>query len=94
MRARILEPVAIEFRHELGLPDITEVPLCTEEIELVWSVNARIFYYGQRRWIFDVPIESPLDELIELTIRHFLAGARVVLPDVVEQARNKLTPAA
>jgi AcrR family transcriptional regulator len=94
LRARILEPVAIEFRHEFNLPDITEVPLCTEEIELVWSVNARIFYYGQRRWIFDVPIEAPLDELIELTIRHFVAGARVVLPEVVERARKHTTAAA
>jgi AcrR family transcriptional regulator len=89
LRARILEPVAIEFRHELGLPDVAEVPLCTEEIELVWSINARIFYYGQRRWIFDVPIEAPLDELIALTISHFMAGARAVLPGVVEQARSK-----
>jgi AcrR family transcriptional regulator len=94
LRARILEPVAIEFRHEFNLPGIAEVPLCTEEIELVWSVNARIFYYGQRRWIFDVPIEAPLDDLIELTIRHFVAGARVVLPEVVERARKQTSSAA
>jgi AcrR family transcriptional regulator len=94
LRARILEPVAVEFRHELGLADIAEVPLCTEEIELVWSINARIFYFGQRRWIFDVPIGAPLDELIELTIRHFMAGARAVLPEVVEQARKRMLTAS
>jgi AcrR family transcriptional regulator len=92
LRTRILEPIAVEFRHELGLPEISEVPLGTAEIELIWSVNARIFYFGQRRWIFDVPIEAPLDELIELTIRHFMAGARVVLPELVQGAGEAAAP--
>jgi hypothetical protein len=39
-----------------------------------------VFYFGQRQWIFDVPIEDDLDELIRMTIRHFMAGARAVLP--------------
>lgn len=80
LRERILEPIAIELRHELGLPDASQVPLKNTEIELVWSINARIFYFGQRQWIFDVPLESDLDELIRLTIEHFMAGARAVLP--------------
>jgi AcrR family transcriptional regulator len=93
LRSRILVPIAIEFRHELGLPDLETVPLGIAELELVWSVNARIFYFGQRRWIFDVPIEAPLDELIELTIRHFMAGARVVLPELVQRPGGVAAPA-
>jgi AcrR family transcriptional regulator len=88
LRSRILEPVAVELRHELGLPTVPEVPHSTAEIELIWSINARIFYFGQRRWIFNVPLEAPLEEMIELTIRHFMAGARVVLPQLVAQASN------
>ena len=84
LRERILEPIAIELRHELGLPDMAQVPLKNTEIELVWSINARIFYFGQRQWIFDVPLQSDLDELIRLTIEHFMAGARVVLPTMLE----------
>ena len=87
LRTRILEPVAVELRHELGLPDITQVPLGTAEIELIWGINARIFYFGQRRWIFDVPVEAPLDDMIRLTIRHFMAGARTVVPELLAQAR-------
>jgi hypothetical protein len=70
------------------LPTVPEVPHSTAEIELIWSINARIFYFGQRRWIFNVPLEAPLEEMIELTIRHFMAGARVVLPQLVAQASN------
>jgi hypothetical protein len=51
---------------------------------LVWSINARIFYFGQRRWIFDVPIEDDVDEMIRLTIAHFMAGAKVLLPQIVQ----------
>ena len=89
LRARILEPVAVELRHELGLPEVTQVPLGAAEIELVWGINARIFYFGQRRWIFDVPLEAPLEEMIQLTVRHFMAGARVVLPELLDAPRTK-----
>lgn len=89
LRTRILEPVAEELRHELGLPTAAQLPLCTAEIELVWSINARVFYFGQRRWIFDVPVEAPLEEMIELTIRHFMAGARAVLPPMLDPTHAK-----
>ena len=92
LRTRILEPVAAELRHELGLPDSTQVPLGTAEIELIWGINARIFYFGQRRWIFDVPVEAPLDDMIQLTIRHFMAGARTVVPELLAQARPQPLP--
>jgi hypothetical protein len=83
LRSRVLEPVAAEIRAELGLPTPAAVPLAVAEIELVWAINARIFYFGQRRWIFNVPLEEDLDELIRLTISHFIAGARAVVPDLV-----------
>ena len=85
LRERILEPIAIELRHEFGLPGIELVPLKTSEIELVWSINARLFYFGQRKWIFDVPIEDDLSDLIGITIEHFIAGARVVLPQILSK---------
>jgi AcrR family transcriptional regulator len=83
LRQRILEPIAAELRHEFGLPDVAEVPLKSAEIELVWGINARVFYFGQRQWIFDVPVQDDLPALISLTVEHFLAGARVVLPRLI-----------
>jgi hypothetical protein len=83
LRKRILEPIAIEVRHALGLPAVEHVPLQEAEIELIWSINARIFYFGQREWIFKVPVSGSIEDLIALTIRHFVAGARVVLPEML-----------
>ena len=80
LRSRILEPVAAEVRAELGLPSPQARPLLPEEIELVWGMSARIFYFGQRQWIFDVPLEQDLDHMISVAVAHFVAGARVVVP--------------
>ncbi|ROT46584.1 TetR/AcrR family transcriptional regulator [Pusillimonas sp. NJUB218] len=93
LRSRVLEPVAIEMRAEFGLPTVDSVPLLTEEIELVWSINARIFYYGQRTWIFNVPLETDLETLVTLTIDHFVEGAKAVLPKLIKahQATLPLT---
>lgn len=88
LRTRILEPIAAELRHELGLPGVDVLPLRNAEVELVWSINARIFYFGQRRWIFDVPIEDNLEEMIRLTIAHFMAGARAILPGLLAQPKR------
>lgn len=84
LRSRILEPIAVELRHELKLPPPEEIPLKSAEIELVWGINARVFYFGQREWIFHVPIEDDLDTLITHTIEHFIAGARVVVPKILQ----------
>lgn len=89
LRSRILEPIAIELRHELGLPDPDEIPLTIAEVELAWSINARIFYYGQRHWILGVPLEEDLDDMIDLTIDHFVAGARGVVPEILRQHAGK-----
>ena len=93
LRERILVPIATELRHEFKLPGTDVLPLSGAEVELVWSLNARIFYFGQRIWIFDVPLEEPLDELIRVTVEHFLAGARDTLPRLVKQARAAAAPA-
>jgi AcrR family transcriptional regulator len=89
LRAKILEPLAAELRVHFGLPTVDEVALQDAEIELAWSMNARIFYFGQREWIFNLPLTADLDEMIHLTVAHFLAGAAVVLPPLVHKAAIK-----
>jgi AcrR family transcriptional regulator len=83
LRRRVLEPVAAEVRAYLGLPGPDQVPLLEEEVELVWSINARVFYYGQRSWIFDVPARVDVDRLVELTIDSFVEASKVVVPRLV-----------
>jgi len=85
LRSRILEPIAIEVRAELGLPSPEELPLKMSEIELAWGINSRIFYLGQRKWIFNVPLDIELDQIIEHTIITYLSGAKTVVPMLIKQ---------
>jgi AcrR family transcriptional regulator len=85
LKSRILEPIAIEIRAELGLPTPEELPLKIAEVELAWGINSRIFYLGQRKWIFNMPLEMDIDTIIEYTIITYLSGARTVVPMLIKQ---------
>ena len=84
LRSRVLEPIAIELRVELGLPGFDEVPLSEEEVELIWGINARVFYLGQRLWIFNAPLTLDIDQIIDQTITSYLAGAKLTIPDLIK----------
>ena len=83
LRNRVLAPIASELRAELGLPGFEEVPLQEEEVELVWGINARVFYLGQRQWIFDSPLVLDVDAIIEQTITSFMYGAKEIVPKLI-----------
>ncbi len=83
LRSRVLEPIAAEVRNDLGLPDFSTIPLTEAEVELAWGINARVFYLGQRLWIFNVPLTLEQDEIIEQTIISFMAGARAIVPGLL-----------
>ena len=84
LRSRILEHIAIEVRADLGLPPPEEIPIKTSEVELAWGINSRIFYLGQRKWIFNMPLEMDIDTIIEHTITMYLAGAKTVVPELIK----------
>jgi AcrR family transcriptional regulator len=83
LRSRVLEPIAKELRAELGLPGFEQIPLTEEEVELIWGINARVFYLGQRLWIFNSPLTLDIDEIIDQTITSYLAGAKQTIPNLI-----------
>jgi AcrR family transcriptional regulator len=85
LRNRVLAPVAMELRAELGLPDFESVPLMEEEVELVWGINARVFYLGQRLWIFNSPLALDVDAIVKQTITSFMYGAKEIVPKLILQ---------
>jgi hypothetical protein len=87
LRSRVLEPIAKELRAELGLPGVDEVPVTEEEVELIWGINARVFYLGQRLWIFNAPLSLDIDQIIDQTIRSFLVGSKEIVPDLVKRSK-------
>jgi AcrR family transcriptional regulator len=76
VRQRILEPILIEARVELGLPD---VPAKDCEVEFAWIMHGGIFYYGIRDLIYDSAISTDKKRVIEDAIAAFMAGLKIKL---------------
>ncbi len=87
LRERVLTPIAAEVRAELGLPSFDDVPLMEEEVELVWGINARVFYFGQRLWIFKSPLKIDLDTLIEQTVASFMVVVKEIVPKLLKNSK-------
>jgi AcrR family transcriptional regulator len=71
---RIIRPICHEIRRFYGLPSASEIPLTETEIELVWSVNSRVFYFGVRKYIYAMDVPADLNPLIEAEVRTFFEG--------------------
>jgi len=83
---RIVRPICKEIRHFYRLPSPDRVPLTSTEIELVWSVNSRIFYFGVRKYIYGMMVPPNLSELIEAEVRTFFEGIGHTLKDMLKLA--------
>jgi AcrR family transcriptional regulator len=71
---RIVVPLCREIRAAYGLPDPEQVPLAQTELELVWGVNSRVFYFGVRKYVYGMQVPSDLDALIEAEVDTFFDG--------------------
>jgi AcrR family transcriptional regulator len=84
---RIVKPICREIRLAHGLPDFDRVPPTTTEVELVWGVNSRIFYFGVRKYIYGMPVPRNLEQLIQAEVYTFFDGVGRTLEDLVLPAR-------
>jgi hypothetical protein len=71
---RIVAPICREIRAAYGLPDPGRVPLAESELELVWGINSRVFYFGVRKYVYGMQVPSDLDALIEAEVGTFFDG--------------------
>lgn len=80
---RIVRPICAEIRKFYRLPNPEEVPLSSTEIELVWGVNSRVFYFGVRKYIYGMAVPEDLDALIEAEVRTFFEGIEHTLKQMM-----------
>lgn len=81
--------IAGELRAVAGLPDPSRLALCREEMELVWSMHASIFYYGVRKFIYRTPVHASSATIIAMAVDQLLAAAPLVLPSLVDAERER-----
>lgn len=77
---RIIKRICREVRLEYGLPSEDEVPITPAEIEAVWTLHGGVFYYGVRRYVYEVPVASDFAEVAARATDTFLRG----MPAMVE----------
>lgn len=82
---RIVGPICAEVREFYGLPDFERVPPTQTEMELVWGINSRIFYFGVRKYIYGMAVPENLDTLIEAEVRTFFDGVGSTLKEIVQR---------
>ncbi|MGL4265420.1 MAG: TetR/AcrR family transcriptional regulator [Afipia sp.] len=76
VRDKILTRIIKECRFEAGLP--AQAKPTASEIEMAWVFHGGIFYYGVRRYIYEMEPLQEKEEMIANAIDGYLAGfARV-----------------
>jgi AcrR family transcriptional regulator len=88
LREKIFDVVLSEIRHEYDIPAPT-LEQYDDEIELIWSVHASIFYVGMRKWVYGLPTPKNIDRLIEQKVNSFLHGAPEVMREMREPIKIK-----
>lgn len=94
VRDKILTRIIKECRFEAGLP--TQAKPSAAEIEMAWVFHGGIFYYGVRRYIYEMTPLQEKEEMIANAIDGYLAGfARVAASDAKSSAlkSNRLNAA-
>jgi AcrR family transcriptional regulator len=86
---RIVLPICREIRQFYGLPDFDAIPPTQAEVELVWGVNSRVFYFGVRKYIYGMPVPEDLNLLIEAEVRTFFDGIGKTLKELVLNGQAK-----
>jgi hypothetical protein len=80
LHKRIFEIIVGELRYEFDRPSLITAPSSDLEIEMIWSLHASIFYLGVRRFIYGMPLASPVDKIISAKVKAFLYGVSQILP--------------
>lgn len=74
IRDRVYVRLCEELRAHCGLPDTRRVPPTELELELVRWLNEKIFYFGVRRWVYNVPVPADVGAVIEDEVTAYLEG--------------------
>jgi AcrR family transcriptional regulator len=90
VRAELLLPMAEEMRAELGLD--CDLPITSEESELVWLMHGAVFYQGIREQIYRSVVAVDYDTALDTAIAMYLTKAPVVVPAAIARARSGAPP--
>ena len=77
VETEILQPIALATRRAFGRPD--SEPLRPEEVELFWTLQGGIFYYGVRKIVYGLEMQVDRETMLRNAVDNFLYGVGNVL---------------
>jgi AcrR family transcriptional regulator len=83
----IIRPIALATRKAFGLKD-TE-PVTAEELELFWTLQGGIFYYGVREVVYGFKMPVDRQTMIRNSVDTFLEGVSSVLKRIAKKPERK-----
>jgi len=86
VRAKLLEPLCTEMRHDFALPSPAEAPITDEEVELAWGLHGMFFYRAIRHFVYNLPMIDNREDAIANDVRTFLKGAPGALKSIIEKS--------
>ena len=78
---RLLDTIVEETAHEAGLR-IPENP--AELREIGWILHGAVSHLAIRREVYGGPSQLPVEAVLQLTVKSFLAGLRAILPLIAD----------
>ena len=72
---KVFLPVIVALRQAAGLPGFDASPAMRGERELVMALHAGMVFLGIRRHVYGMPMPENLDDVVDLNVRTFVAGA-------------------
>ena len=83
-------PMVIALRASAGLSSLDAVPMMRGERELVMMLHASMVFLGIRRHVYGMPMPDNLDDVVDLYVRTFIAGAMPAIRDLHESGDQSL----
>jgi AcrR family transcriptional regulator len=84
VRERLIHPIVVELRVELGLDASADSAVTPLEEELVFGLHGSVIYTIIRKHVFGLDVADDVDFMIELLVDNFLAG----IGDTFRRARD------
>ncbi|WP_270933594.1 TetR/AcrR family transcriptional regulator [Falsiroseomonas oryzae] len=94
LEARIFRRVCVELRLAAGYPEVAPETVSPAELEYVWQLHGRLFYWNLRRHVYGLPDRAAAEEVIEMMMDDLLAGSALVLARLLGPPQARAASAA
>jgi hypothetical protein len=71
--------LCIELRVHCGYDPVEPHEIASSELEYAWELHGAAFYYHVRKYVYELPVDRGVDELVANMADSFLGGAPRVL---------------